>query len=65
MFKNIAAWLGARLLRDGSPEAGWCEWHNSCDCRPGKKEQKCEDCFWFKRIDSGYGRDTCSLFEGR
>lgn len=76
MIKKIAAWLGYRLLRYGQPEVD-CEWHDSCDCSPGKKEQKCEDCFWYKFVDSGYGfckalpepiivgwcRDTCSLFK--
>jgi len=77
MIKKIAARLGYLLLRYGQPEVG-CEWQDSCDClSKTSKKVKCEDCDWFKRIDSGYGfckalpepipvgwcRDICSLFK--
>lgn len=78
MFKNLAAWIGARLLRYGSPDVDCCEWQDSCDClSKDSKKQKCEACFWYKSFGSGYGfckalpepvivawcRDICSLFK--
>ncbi len=77
MIKKVAAWLGYRLLKFGGPGAG-CRWSDSCDClSKDSKKQKCEDCNWYKFVDSGFGfckalpepvivawcRDICSLFE--
>lgn len=54
-----------------------CEWKESCRC-DHTKAIKCEDCIWYRMIDSGYGtcialptpvvvawcKDPCSLLKG-